>query len=335
MQLIRKFAKIAKESNDGRFRMVLQQEYADDSSLTPAEPVVAPQAEVVEGNGLASHVVGKPAGTRFTHFLDGTQDARRIGYYSQTVPIVYGFIAAVIRERKSDRRMYTYDKVSSENLYGSESRIDPNDLNLMRSNFKNVKEDQKDSGSPDIHPMRLLELARRAVSNDRAALERDLAKSWITNRSSVDSWLMWDGSITGSTETSKHPNVVGVIKSHQTQYFSNEEQQKILTLKVGERSSVFQPRGKDWTPVYSWYLRLHPNEGRDVYFGLIRIEAAATPETIAMADEISRWLLAERAPLSLPDSRWDRMIYPIRDCEQYLRSIAPSKTAIEASLAGL
>ena len=88
-------------------------------------------------------------------------------------------------------------------------------------------------------------------------------------------------------------------------------------------------------PVYSWYLRIRPNDGQDLYFGLMRIEVAASERTLEMADEISRWLLAERSPLSLPDLRWDKMIYPIRDCEQYLKSMAPTKTMLESSMLGL
>ncbi|HSE67337.1 MAG TPA: hypothetical protein VLB12_10130 [Gemmatimonadales bacterium] len=37
-------------------------------------------------------------------------------------------------------------------------------------------------------------------------------------------------------------------------------------------------------------------------------------------DELSRWILAERAPVSTPDSRWDRLLYGIRAVEEYLRS---------------
>ena len=43
----------------------------------------------------------------------------------------------------------------------------------------------------------------------------------------------------------------------------------------------------------------------------------------AFADVVSGWLLAETTPISLPDLRWDRLIYPIRDCEQFLRARAP------------
>jgi hypothetical protein len=40
------------------------------------------------------------------------------------------------------------------------------------------------------------------------------------------------------------------------------------------------------------------------------------------ADEVSRWIMAEASPLALPDARWDKMVYGIRDCEEYLRAVA-------------
>jgi hypothetical protein len=39
------------------------------------------------------------------------------------------------------------------------------------------------------------------------------------------------------------------------------------------------------------------------------------------ADEVSRWILGEAAPLALPDARWDKMVYGVRDCEEFLRAI--------------
>ncbi|MEN6416249.1 MAG: hypothetical protein ABFD49_06895 [Armatimonadota bacterium] len=43
-------------------------------------------------------------------------------------------------------------------------------------------------------------------------------------------------------------------------------------------------------------------------------------------------LVAETNPISLPDSRWDKMIYPIRNCELYLKSTAPSHLSLDAML---
>ncbi len=180
--------------------------------------------------------------------------------------------------------------------------------------------------------MILLDAARKKVSGVREGLESRVTSDWLAEFDGSDDWLLVDGSLTGDYDHYAQPNVVGVVKSHQTQYFPMEEQRKILALRVGERSGVFIPRGRRRAEVYSWYLRLRPNDGRDVHFGLVRVEAAKCDRTLEMVDQISRWLLAERSPLSLPDARWDRLIYPIRDCEQYLKSIAPSRTLIEAAL---
>ena len=55
-------------------------------------------------------------------------------------------------------------------------------------------------------------------------------------------------------------------------------------------------------------------------------------ESLEMADEVSSWLLAERSPLSLPDVRFDRMVYPIRRVEMFLKSRQPSDYALSARL---
>jgi hypothetical protein len=79
--------------------------------------------------------------------------------------------------------------------------------------------------------------------------------------------------------------------------------------------------------VASWYLRLRDPAGRDPMWGLVRIEAALpdaaeSPAAVeARFDAASRAVLAEAAPLALPDGRWDKMVYPIRDCEQFLKAI--------------
>ena len=73
-------------------------------------------------------------------------------------------------------------------------------------------------------------------------------------------------------------------------------------------------------PVWSWAIRLWPWEGRDLLHGLVRIEAAPRAETLAQVDQLSRWLIAERSPVSTPDPRRDRLLYGIRAVEQYLRA---------------
>jgi len=327
-ELLRNLAVRIRDRADPRVHVVTGLELAEDEPavLAAATPHVG-EAEVVEPSGKIDPVpVGEPQPGRFAFFMDGMQ-RQRVVFYFAGVPVLYAYTAAVIRTRGSDKRMRTHSPpVVREALYYPVKLVD------MRLDGIDVVDTDDGEKPIDEHPMIQLEAAAKKVSTVRETLESRVVSRWLGEFDGSDQWLLVDGSLTGDYDHYAQPNIVGVIKSHQTQYFPMEEQRKILALRVGERSGIFIPRGRRRHEVYSWYLRLHPNDGQDVHFGLVRVEAAKCERTRAMVDEISRWILAERSPLSLPDARWDRMIYPIRDCEQYLRSLAPSRTMLDAAL---
>lgn len=337
--LLTTFASYIKSSNSSLEFRAIRENPADleNNDLPAADPGFS-KANIVEDGTLSIRPVGEADGSSgFTHFVDGIDKKRVIGEHAGLIPVVYGLAAAVIRERGEDRKLFTWRKpVVDEAIYLPFSTIEPESMRQFGLTVRDIKATRKgQSDEMEIHPLMLKKLAWDEINSQRASLERKLAEDWMRAHAVATDWLLVDGSITVSYEMFSHPNVVGVIKSHQTQYFSFEEQRRILGLKTGERSSVFEPIGRTRTPVYSWYLRLHPNDGYDSYFGLVRVEAAKSEKTLQMADEISRWLMIERKPLSLPDGRWDKLLYPIRDCEQYLKSIVPSQTMIEAALAGM
>jgi hypothetical protein len=89
---------------------------------------------------------------------------------------------------------------------------------------------------------------------------------------------------------------------------------------------VFRVTSPKRQTVASWYLRLRDAAGHDPMWGLVRVEVA-NPSRIDehaigdRASDVCRWILAEVAPLSLPDARWDKMVYGVRDCEEFLRAI--------------
>lgn len=284
----------------------------------------------------SSGAVGDPQSGSIAYFMDGIE-RKHVPLYVSMIPVVYGYVAAVVRMRDAEKKMRTYSHKRRESLYFPRR--------LEKSEFLNgagieIIDTETEDKPLEEHPFILKEAARVAIGKSRGRLETELAKKWLEEFQGRSEWLLVDGSLGGTLggdyQRYENPNIVGIIKSHNTQYFPMEEQRKILNMRVGERSGVFMPLAREKAaPVYSWYLRLRPNDGQDVYFGLIRVEAPANQRTLDMADEISRWLLAERRPLSLPDSRWDKMFYPIRDCEQYLRSLAPTKIMLEASMMGL
>ena len=171
-----------------------------------------------------------------------------------------------------------------------------------------------------IHPVQDFQMARAIVDAERARLEVELGQRY---RRHAPGWLVVDGPIGGSSGWASDPRLIGVSKSHATLPFEGDDLDRYLRLPAGYRTSVFAPAPNAKAPVYSWALRLWPWEGGDLLHGLVRVEVAPTPTMLATADQISRWLLAERAPMSLPDPRWHRFLYGIHQVEAYLKARRP------------
>lgn len=284
----------------------------------PPDPTALGEAQLVE-NGFMTRSVGRPSHSRFEFFLDGIEYTRVAGYIG-TVPVVHGYVAAVIR-RRSERAFATWDRIEEEVLAFSHQALDPRrlvDLGLP----ERCLIDSDEEGA-EAHPIRLAELGRAAVKRRRARAERRLGRRWA-EEGPGDGWLLVDGPLAIDPLLQKSGRAIGLVKSHRTQFLTPELMSAVLGMAGGVRSPVFKPIRPAVGEVYSWYARLRPTAGHDIYWGLVRVEGPAADATVEAADEISRWLLAEAAPISLPDWRWDVLLYPIRDCEQYLRARMPT-----------
>ncbi|MEO7103474.1 MAG: hypothetical protein ABI311_08815 [Gemmatimonadaceae bacterium] len=302
---------------------IVQSDAPTDDSYAGAyseAPHIA-SADLLEGQRLRAHIIEGDPEIRFAGFLDGVQRAK-ILCHRRGVPIIDGSVAAAIRIRV-DRRYVTWGgsaPIISRRLYmplallGCEGRTEIEGIEIADTSY-NVRTKELVSR----HPAALRAVALERVGRDREDAERSLAEAWCVDDAEP---LFVDGGISGSPRIAASHCAIGVIKSHQTLFADGDALDVVMSLKCGERSSVFAPPSHMRSPVASWYLRLRDPRGHDAMFGLVRIEVTMGHDLAARANEVSRWVLAESSPVALPDSRWDRMAYGIRDCEQFLRSIA-------------
>ncbi len=265
-------------------------------------------ARLLEGGALQLRPVGAatPCGGALA-FLDGVQRSEVVAYAGSS-PLVVAEVAAAIR-RRQDHRLTT---VAEERLLFVAGRA----ASLARagSALGPIERQVIEDDGP-AHPLRDLELARRLVDRIRGNLELAVYDRF---RSRHDDWILVDGSLAASSALASDPRAVGLSKSHATLPFEGEDLDRYLRLPPGYRSSMFQPAGEQ-APVVAWGLRLWPFEGRDLLHGFVRLEVSPSVATSAHADEISRWVLAERTPVSA-DARWDRLLYGIHSVEQYLKA---------------
>jgi len=296
--------------------------------LATSDPPALRAATVIEGTALRAARVpdfSPEARSGFGAFLDGTQKVQIVAHHSG-MPIVIGTVSAAVRVRV-DRRMTTWGhqpprverKIYLPLRYlPALAELSPE---AAQTSWQIVDTSTPDKSGeyPSQHPAMLLERATRAVDQQREQLEDRLAEAWCAKGESP---IFIDGGISRTASVASSPLAVGVIKSHRTLYVEGDALRIVLGLRKGERSSVFRVSPRTRHSVMSWYLRLRGAEGRDPLWGLVRVEVAERERPSDRANEISRWIMAETAPLSLPDGRWDKLAYGVRDCEEFLRAIS-------------
>ncbi|MFI5234785.1 MAG: hypothetical protein ACHQXA_03670 [Gemmatimonadales bacterium] len=281
-----------------------------EASEGRADQAAVHPAELVEAGPLATHPVGDASTwPGSVAFLDGVQRWEPVAYAGVS-PIVAAHVAAAVRERNG-RRFRTATVVRDRILIARPAALAAAGAAVEGWHTLALPADEPP------HPIGDLHQARAMVERRRGEVERQAGREY---RASSDGWLVVDGSLTESPDWAADPRMIGVIKSHASLPFGGAELETYLKLPAGHRTSLFRPASRARAPVYSWALRLWPWEGKGLLYGLIRVEAAPTAETVTLADELSRWLLAERAPVSTPDLRWDRLLYGIHDVERFLKS---------------
>jgi hypothetical protein len=281
-------------------------------------------AKLLESGELSARRVPIRDVVPFEAFLDGKQRSEVLFYAARGIPIVRATIGAAVRIRR-DRRMTTWDRVVDVRVYAPKRLLSAEVWNALESLAAPVVDTSAPRDEqPELieHPFAISDAAIHCLQADRDRAEQRLAERWCD---AVGQPLFLDGGISGSDRLATADCVVGVVKNHRSLYAEGAGLDVIFGLRGGERTSVFQVTSRKRMPVASWYLRLRDREGHDPMWGLVRVEVPYshidTNSLTLRADDVSRRILAEVSPVALPDARWDRMVYGIRDCEEFLRSV--------------
>jgi len=305
---------------------------------------------------VGSRDLGGGDGTsRLCYFLDGVQSSREIGRIEMS-PVIVATVAATIVnrcERQFSRMPLESPPVVVQAVIlprsAGEAGVEAFWELLLAAGFSELGPDEIPS-SPHLvldsaeyideqdpsDYVGMRERARGRVRSLRERLEGGMLGTWELDDQVLDSddWIAVDGQLQDLPGSNRR--AVGLIKSVARPEFVGRDVGMLLDLEPGMRTTSFVP---DWqlrrSPGdhrTSWYLRLWPPQrGADALGSLMRVEAARDTEP-EQVDEISRWILAERAPLAKPDPRWPAMIYPIRYVEKVLKPLVQGSERAYARL---
>jgi len=295
--------------------------------------------------------------SRLCYFLDGVQSSREIGRIEMS-PVIVATVAAAVVNR-CDRRFSRMPLESPPAIVqavilprsAGDARVRAFWELLLEAGFSELGPEEipssphlvldsveylgEETDPSDYVGMR--ERARGRVRSLRERLEGGMLREWELDDRVLedrDAWIAVDGQLQDLTESNRR--AVGLIKSVARPEFVGRDVGMLLDLEPGMRTTSFVP---DWqlrrSPGdhrTSWYLRVWPPQrGADALGSLMRVEAPRDLES-EQIDEISRWILAERAPLSKPDPRWPAMIYPIHYVEKILKPLVQGSERAYARL---
>ena len=293
----------------------------DFNAITQDDLVPAEDAEVVEGTDFTVFDVPDRGLSGFTHFLDGAQRHWRAAYVG-VLPVRLAHTSAALLERKGRDVLAPTDETwrASLEFYMPEGDRDL-ERKLREWGYGVQTIDFVEEESALAVQLKIV----KKIEDRRKLHELALASGFKGDR------LLIDGGIGEVMRVIDDAFVVGLVKSHQKQYFRSKERHAVmLGMKAGQRTSVFRRKGTDrqGKDALSFYLKLRDGEHEPPLFGLARVEMPESDDYLAMADEIAGWILHERAPLSLPDRRFDVLIYPIHLVEEHIKARQPSQAAI-------
>jgi hypothetical protein len=312
-------------SNIDGVRVTTDEIESDFGSAFADSPEPAEDAELLEGDRLIGKPVPAFTTSSFTHFADGAQMSRT-AFYEHGLPGKFAYLNAAVVAR--------IDREVLDIVFEAVSRgiFTPGGDAAQALEGAGICPVHEVAIEPGEGMAAAAVRVANAVSAERSRLEHNVCSRWL--EAGLPGRLLVDGGIGNLTgiPLPEPGALVGLVKSHRKQYFTRATAESVLGLGEGERTSVFLAtsyRGQR-SPTHSWYLRLRNDERKSPAFGLVRVELLPHAHSVEMADEISASILAERTPLSLPDMRYDRLIYPIYAVEKILKAGHPSSKAIRA-----
>lgn len=282
------------------------------------QPVQRPfgTARVVEGTAVRALPVGPAeAAPDGVGFADGIQRWGIEGHFG-LVPVARAQIAAGVLVR-ADGALRAASRLAEEFLVVPADRLPARERAAIADLGLPVHEA---AAGTRPHPFLDRWAVAQVVERRREALEREACRAFLAARPAAP--LVVDGGLAGLRGVPGADRAIGIAKQHETQFLDGADLEAALTAPAGSRSSVFARELDDGTVLFSWYLRLWPWTEEDLLHGLTRVERTAGTGVVEDADRVSRWLLAERAPIAGRDSRWDRLLYPLHEVETLLRAQA-------------
>jgi hypothetical protein len=281
----------------------------------------------------------RPPDMRLVYFARTLQRTQLIGHFVHQgfeVPVHYSITGAIILMRVERKfRVWGAPKLQSNVLL-------PFTFVENRSLLEHFPADAQlklhDSGGDRPEYTQLRIAALRKAQGITLELRGQLYNDWRhAEGADPRQVLVFSGMIEDSPNDQLTDNVLAVAERVYVPWQNSELLEPQLVIPAyhrGQLMRVVNTSGGDPMPKYTWFVRLRTSAKADPEFGLVRCTCLASDAQAQMrANAFTARMVDERLPVTFPAENWDKLIFPLKLCRDYLESLIPTRDTVKSYFA--
>lgn len=282
----------------------------------------------------------RPRDLQLVYFARTLQRTQLIGHFVHQgfeVPVHYSITGAIILKRVDSKfRVWSEPKLQSNVLL-------PFNFVKDRAVLERYKGDPvlhlHDTGGDRPEYTQLRIAGMRKAQEITLGLRRGLSQQWQQSEGSDPSQvLVFSGMIENVPNAQLTDNILALSERVYVPWKNSEllePQLLIPAYQRGQLMRVVNTEGGDEMPKYTWFVRLRTSAKADPEFGLVRCTCLAPDDAAAIprANAFTARLVDERLPVTFPAEDWDKLIFPVKLCRDYLESLIATRETVKSYFA--
>ena len=275
--------------------------------------------------------------TFFTRTLQRTQLVGHFVVKGQEVPVHYAITGAIVLRRENRRFKVWGEPALRFNVLVPFRYVDDQSvLDRFRSDDTITL---VDSGADrDEYTQMRISAVRKAHEITRQ-LRGKMFEQWRTREGSdVSQVMVADGMIEDLDNSELNDNFIATSSTVYVPWQNSQLVEAELMTKPYHRGHVMKitdTADGGPKPKYTWFTRLRQKTQAGPEFGLLRttIIADNDQDAIERANAFASCIVKERLPVTYPADNWDKLIFPLKLCNDYLESMIPTQTTVKSYFA--
>jgi hypothetical protein len=279
-----------------------------------------------------------PDDLHLAFFAKELQRTQLIGHFvhqGYEIPVHFATTGAVILERQQRQFRAWHEPKLENSVLLPEQFCAPEVVKEFRS-VPGLNVVDTSGAKPEYTQLRIEAL--RCSHRRTQALRGELIEDWKRlEGSDLHEALVVDGIDIDANPAELMSNFVALSDQVYVPWKNAEEIERQLQIGPHQRGQLLKVTRTEGEPLtkYTWFIRLRSSAKADPEFGLLRCTIVAKDDKDALerAEKYSARLIAERLPVTFPAEGWDKLIFPVKLCRDYLESLIPTKETVRSYFA--